>query len=292
MVRMVYLKRRGNHEIAVKTAVDNLPRHQQPTPPPQLITPPPLADTKVRTPQRRWEKRARLPKNHPPPPSCSTRRLKGRRRRTSRALPPVIHYRYCPRSSIRWLYLRHRFIVTYLSRRPLPDTHTELQPPQNLVDSIEQFSGKLSIILDNALLDFSAAMTRLDNTIHAIENALDDDISISALPSSPSVDSIEHLTGYISSTLDEELLEFSTNLKRFDEKIQAIESASNVDVNDNPDPHPTQSITINQQEMPASNLGPIAHQAPLIPNVSTPAPSTPQHHHDNMDFGTPTIKQG
>ena len=55
MVRMVYLKRRGNHEIAVKTAFDNLPRHRQPTPPPQLITPPPLADTKVRTPQRRWE---------------------------------------------------------------------------------------------------------------------------------------------------------------------------------------------------------------------------------------------
>ena len=47
MVRMVYLKRRCNHEIAVKTTVDNLPRHQQPTPPPQLITPPPLADTKV-----------------------------------------------------------------------------------------------------------------------------------------------------------------------------------------------------------------------------------------------------
>ena len=88
----------------------------------------------------------------------------------------MIHYRYFPRSSIRWLYLRHRFIVTYLSRHPLPDTHTELQPPQNLVDSIEQFSGKLSIILDNALLDFSAAMTRLDNTIHAIENALDDDV--------------------------------------------------------------------------------------------------------------------
>ena len=60
---------------------------------------------------------------------------------------------------------------------------------------------------------------RLDDTIHAIENALDDDISISALPSSPSVDSIEHLTGYISSILDEELLDFSTNLKRFDEKI-------------------------------------------------------------------------
>jgi hypothetical protein len=162
----------------------------------------------------------------------------------------------------------------------------------NLVDSIEQFSGKLSIILDNALLDFSAAMTRLDNTIHAIENALDDDISISALPSSPSDDSIEHLAGYISSTLDEELLEFSTNLKRFDEKIQAIESASNVDVNDNPDPHPTQSITSNQQEMTASNLGPIAHHAPLVSDVSTPAPSTPQHHHNNVDFGTPTIKQG
>jgi hypothetical protein len=292
MVRMVYLKRRGNHEIAVKTAVDNLPRHQQPTPPPQLITPPPLADTKVRTPQRQWEKRARLPKNHPPPPSCTTRRSNGQRRGTSRALPPVIHYRYCPRSSIRWLYLRHCFIVAYLSRRPLPDTHTELQPPQNLVDSIEQFFGKLSIILDNALLDFSAATTRLGNTIHAIENALNDDISISALPSSPSVDSIKHLAEYISSTLDEELLEFSTNLKRFDEKIQAIESASNVDDNDNPDPHPTQSITINQQEMPASNLGPIAHHAPLIPNVSTPAPSTSQHHHDSVDFSTPTIKQG
>jgi hypothetical protein len=166
--------------------------------------------------------------------------------------------------------------VAYLSRRPLPDTHTELQPPQNLVDSIEQFSGKLSIILDNALLDFSAATTRLGNTIHAIENALvNDDISISALPSSPSVDSIEHLAGYISSTLDEELLDFNTNLKRFDEKIQAIESVSNVDVNDNPDRHPTQSITSNQQEMTASNLGPIAHHAPLVSDVSTPAPSTP-----------------
>ncbi len=92
---------------------------------------------------------------------------------------------------------------------------------------------------------------RLDDTIHAIENALIDDISISALPSSPSVDSIKHLAKYISSTLDKELLGFSTNFKRFDEKIQAIESTVKDNDNDNPDPHPTQLITSNQQEMSA-----------------------------------------
>ena len=144
MVRMVYLKQRGNHEIAVVNAVDNLPRHQQPTPPPQLITPLILADTKVRTPQRRWGKKGSTPKKiHPsPPPPCTTHCSTRQRRRTSQALPPVIHYRYHQRSSIQWLYLRHRFVAAYLSRRPLPDTHTELQPPQTPVDSIEQFSGK------------------------------------------------------------------------------------------------------------------------------------------------------
>ena len=200
----------------------------------------------------------------------------------------MIHYLYHSRSLIQWLYLHHCFVQAYLSQRPLPDTHTELQPPQTPIDSIEQFSGKLSTILDNALLDFSAATMRLDDTIHAIENALDDDISISALPSSPSVDSIEHLTGYISSILDKELLDFSTNLKRFDEKIQAIESAFGDNDNDNPDPYPTQSITSKRQEMPASNLGPTAHHVPLVANVSTSVPSTPQHHHNNVNFGTPS----
>ena len=183
----------------------------------------------------------------------------------------MIHYRYCSRSLIQWLYLRHRFIQAYLSRRPLPNTHTELQPPQTPVDSIKQFSGKLSTILDNALLDFSAATTRLDDTIHAIENALDDNISISALPSSPSVDSIGHLAGYILSILDEELLDCSTNLKRF----SAIKSASDDIDNDNPDPYTTQSITSNQQEMPMSNFGPSAHHVPLAAEMSTPLLSTP-----------------
>ena len=109
MVRVVYLKRRGNHEIAVGTAVNDLPRHQQPTPPPQLITPLSLADTGVGTPRCRLEKGS-TPKNTQPPPPCTTHRSKRRQTQTSKTLPPVIYYRYRSRSSIQWLYPRHRFV--------------------------------------------------------------------------------------------------------------------------------------------------------------------------------------
>jgi hypothetical protein len=168
----------------------------------------------------------------------------------------VIHYRHHFRSSIQWLYLRHRFVQAYLHQRHLSDTHTETQEPahQFLVESIEHLVGKISTVLDNALLDFSTATMCSDDTIHTIENALSVDNSYYDLPFSTSVDAIEHLVGSMSSILDEEILDFNANLQRLDGKIQAIEFA--FEDYGHPEPHPTQSITSNQHEMPASNLGP------------------------------------
>ena len=257
MVRMIILKRRMHHGIAVDAAVDDLPRHMKsPPPPPQLITTLPSVDTRVGTPRRRWEKGSTPIKTHPPSP-CTTRRSKRRRTRAPKTPPPVIHYRHHTRSSIQWLYLCHRFVQAYLHQRHLPDTHTETQPAhQFLVESIEHLVGKISTVLDNALLDFSTATMCFDDSIHTIENALSADDSYYNLPFHTSVDSIEHLIGSMSSILDEEILDFSANLQRLDNKIHAIESA--FEDYGHPD-HPTiQSITSNQHEIPARNLGPIA----------------------------------
>jgi hypothetical protein len=132
-------------------------------------------------------------------------------------LPPAIHYRHRSRSSIQCLYLRHRFFITvylsrkppsethnairffffitvYLSRKPSSETHNAIQPQHFSPDSINQLTCRLSLsaILDTALFDFRAATMRLDNTINAIEDALENDTSHSDLPSSPFIDSIEH----------------------------------------------------------------------------------------------------
>jgi hypothetical protein len=81
-------------------------------------------------------------KTHPPSP-CTTRRSKRQRTQASKTPPPVIHYRHHSRSSIQWLYLRHRFVQAYLHQRHLSDTHTETQPAhQFLVESIEHLVGK------------------------------------------------------------------------------------------------------------------------------------------------------
>jgi hypothetical protein len=66
MVRMIILKRRMHHGIAVNAAIDDLSRHLKSPPPPQLITPLPLVDTKMGTPRRRWEKGSTPIKTHPP----------------------------------------------------------------------------------------------------------------------------------------------------------------------------------------------------------------------------------
>ena len=123
MVRMIILKRRMHHGIAVNAAVDDLPGHLKLPPTPQLITPLPSTsvDTRMGTPRRRWEKGLTPIKTHPPSP-CTTRRSKRRRTRASKTPPPVIHYRHHSRSSIQWLYLCHRLAQVYLHQRhPLND---------------------------------------------------------------------------------------------------------------------------------------------------------------------------
>ena len=163
MVRMIILKWRMHHGIAVNTAVDNLPRHLKSPPPPQLITPLSSVDTRMGTPQRQWEKGSTPKKKHPPSP-CMMRQSKRRQTRASKALPAVIHYCDRSRSSIQWLYLSHRFIQAYLHQHQLSDTHTETQPAhQFLVESIEHLVGKISTVLDNTLLDFSTATMCFDN---------------------------------------------------------------------------------------------------------------------------------
>jgi len=66
MVRMIILKQRMHHGIAVNAAVDDLPRHLKSPPPPQLITPLQSVDTRMGTPRRRWEKGSTLKKKTPP----------------------------------------------------------------------------------------------------------------------------------------------------------------------------------------------------------------------------------
>ena len=216
MVRMIILKQKINHGIAVNAAVDDLPCHLNSPPPPQLIIPLPTFDTGMGTLRCRWEKGLTPPKNHPPSP-CTMRRPKRQQTRTSRASPPVINYRHRSCSLIQWLYLRHRFVQAYLSQRQLPDTQTETPPThQFLVESIKHLTGKISSVLDNALLDFSTATTRFNGTIHTIENALSADISSYALPFSTSVNSIEHRVGSMPSILDEEIIDFSAHLQRLD----------------------------------------------------------------------------
>jgi len=128
-----------------------------------------------------------------------------------------------------------------LYQRHLSDTHTETQPThQFLVESIEHLAEKISTVLDNALLDFSTATMCFDDSIHTIVNALSVDDSYYDLPFHTSVDSIEHLVGSMSSILDEEILDFSANLQRLDDKIQAVESAS--EDYGLPEQTPTQSI--------------------------------------------------
>ena len=123
------------------------------------------------------------------------------------------------------------------------------------------------------------------DTIHTIENALSVDNSYYDPPFSTSADSIlDHLVGSMSSILDVEILDFSTNLQRLDGKIQAIEFA--FEDYGHPEPHTTQSITSNQHEMPASNLGPTAHHMPLATTVSIPLPSTLIYHQHSADLGT------
>jgi hypothetical protein len=120
MVRMILLKWRGNHGIAIGAAIDDLPCHHQPTPTPKLITPLPPVNTGMGTPRRRWEKGSTPKKTHPPPP-CTTRSLRRQRMQPSKASSSqAIHYRYRSRSLIQWLYLRHRFINPYLSQDPPP----------------------------------------------------------------------------------------------------------------------------------------------------------------------------
>jgi hypothetical protein len=75
MVRMILLKRSDNHGIAAGAAFDDFPRHHQPTPTPELITPLPPVDIGMGTLRRRWEKGSTPKKTHPPSP-CTTRRLK------------------------------------------------------------------------------------------------------------------------------------------------------------------------------------------------------------------------
>jgi hypothetical protein len=75
MVRMILLKQSDNHGIAAGAAFDDFPRHQQPTPTPELITPFLPVDTGMGTLWRRWEKGSTPKKTHPPSP-CTMRRLK------------------------------------------------------------------------------------------------------------------------------------------------------------------------------------------------------------------------
>jgi hypothetical protein len=286
MVRMIHLKRGGNHGIAVGNAIDDLPRHHPSNPAPKLNPSlPPTVNTGMGMPRRRWEKGSTPKKTHPPPP-CATRR--SRRRQTTRpskaSLPPAIHYRYCSRSLIQLLYLRHRFVTAYLSHNPTFETHNTIQSQHFSTDSIDQLACRLSTILDTALFDFRAATTRLDNIINEIEDALENDTSHSDLPYSPLVDSIEHLAGAISLILDEELLDFNATHKCLDNTVRALESA--FDDDDDPNFPPTPSITSDQQEMPTTNLGPTAHHMPLATAVSIPLPSTPIYHQNSADLGT------
>ena len=201
MVRMILLKRGGDHGIAVDAAADDhscrrLP-HPTPQPNPSL---PPTVNAEIGTPRRRWEKGSTPKKTHPPPP-CVTRHSRNRRtKRPSKASPPpAIHYRRCSRSSIQWLYLRHRFTAAYLSNTTSSDpTNNLIQPQHFSTDTIDQLTSRSSTILDTALFDFRAATTRLDTTINIIDHALENDISSTDPHSSSLVDSIEHFVGNIS----------------------------------------------------------------------------------------------
>ena len=198
----------------------------------------------------------------------------------------MIHYRRHSRSSIQWLYLCHRFAQVYLHQRHLSDTHTEIQPThQFLVESIEHLVGEISTVLDNALLDFNTATMCPDDTIHTTKKVLSVDTSYCNLPLYISVDAIEHFVGSMSSILDKEILDFNADLQRLDDKIQAIEFA--FEDYGHPEPPTTQSITSNQHEIPASNLGPIAHHMPIVATtMSIPLPSPPIYHQHSADNGT------
>ena len=143
-------------------------------------------------------------KNHPPS-SCMTRHPKHRRRARPSPAPPsyAIHYRYCSRFSIQWLYLRHRFVTASLCRATPYDTILPLHFP---IDCIDTAVCRSSLILDTALLEFHDAALRLDSNTNTLSDGLEYDSPHPAANHSPSIDSLDHLIGIISLILDNELL--------------------------------------------------------------------------------------
>ena len=199
----------------------------------------------------------------------------------------MTHYRRRSRSSIQWLYLRHRFTAAYLNHTSSSDPNDTIQPQHFSTDTIDQLTSRVSTILDTALSDFCAATTCLDNTIDIIEDILENDISHSDLPSLPLVDSIEQLNKDISLILDDDFLDFNATHKRLDKNVNAIDSSFNAD--DDPHLPPTMSITSERHKMPTSKLGPSARHMPLATAVSIPLPSTPTYQHDSEDHGTTSM---
>ena len=134
MVRMFLLKRSGDHGIAVSTAAVD-PSYRRPPTPTTISTIQfsLLVIASMGTPRRRWEKGSTPKKNHPPSP-CMTRHPKRRRRAQPSPAPPsyTIHYRYCSRFLIQWLYLRHCFVTASLCCATPYDTILPLHFPIDL----------------------------------------------------------------------------------------------------------------------------------------------------------------
>ena len=121
----------------------------------------------------------------------------GRRLRRQRGLkalpnpPPVIYRCQHCRSSIQWLYLCHRFLQVYLCQRLHTETHAMVQPSFS-IDSIEQSTNTLSIILDNEILEFNSTAAACPNAAAIFRSIYndDDDVSNYSYMSPPSPQSL------------------------------------------------------------------------------------------------------
>ena len=108
----------------------------------------------------------------------------GRRLRRQRGLkalpnpPPVIYRCQHCRSSIQWLYLCHRFLQVYLCQRLHTETHAMVQPSFS-IDSIEQSTNTLSIILDNEILEFNSTAAACPNAAAIFRSIYNDDDDVS-----------------------------------------------------------------------------------------------------------------
>jgi hypothetical protein len=201
--------------------------------------------------------------------------------KTSTTSATIDSYRYCSRSSIQWLYLRHRFVKASLCRTTPSDTILPLHFPINPIDKVVCRS---SLILDTALLDFHDAAVRLESTTNTLTEALEYDAHCPASACSPSIDSLNHLVGIISLILDDELFDFDEAHEQLDTAVQGIESAFGDDVDTIA--HLTPLTTSDQHEMSTSNLGPTARHTTRAASASTPLPSTPLYHRYSVDPGT------